>query len=105
MPFRLRFVTLDLFLVTKESGICSFITPYAGTTFPCKMKCKPKIQKSMVCNSKGNGGEKESRENVYQFFILEISMKCHKYEIINEILIRISILMNVFFNNWIYSLL
>ena len=36
----------------------------------------------------------ESRENVYQFFILEISMKCHKYEIINEILIRLSVLIN-----------
>ena len=64
----------------------------------------------MVCNRKDNGGEREkgereSKENVYQFLILEISMECHKYEIINEILIRISILMNVFFNNWIYSLL
>ena len=59
----------------------------------------------MVCNRKGNGGERESRENIHQFIILDISMKCHKYEIINEILIRISILINVFFNNWIYSLL
>ena len=36
----------------------------------------------------------ESRENVYQFFILEISIKCHRYEIINEILIRILVLIN-----------
>ena len=56
----------------------------------------------MVCNHKGNGGERESKENVYQFFILEISMECHKYKIINEILIRISALMSVFFYHWIY---
>ena len=42
----------------------------------------------MVCNRKDNGGEREkgereSKENVYQFLILEISMECHKYEIIN----------------------
>ena len=48
------------------------------------MMCKPKIQKSMVCNRKDNGGGRESKENVYQFLILEISMECHKYEIINE---------------------
>ena len=68
MPFRLRFVTLDFFFLSQRKvGFCSFMTPYAGTPFPCKMKCKPKIQKSMVCNCKGNGGE---RENVYLFLIL-----------------------------------
>jgi len=41
--------------------------PYAGTTSPCKMKFKPKIQKSIVCNCKGNG-ERESRENVSFWF-------------------------------------
>ena len=59
------------------------------------MKCKPKIQKSMVYNRKGNGGETESRENIYQFLILEISMECHKYKLINEILIRILVLISV----------
>ena len=60
------------------------------------------FQKSMVCNRKGNGGERESEEDVYQFLILEISMECHIYEIINEILIRILVLMSVFFDRWIY---
>ena len=60
------------------------------------------FQKSMVCNRKGNGGERESGETVYQFLILEISMDCHIYEIINEILIRILVLMSVFFDRWIY---
>ena len=51
----------------------------------------------MVDNCKGNGGERESRENVYQFLVLDIGMECYKYKIINEILIGISALMSVFF--------
>ena len=51
----------------------------------------------MVDNRKGNGGERESRENVYQFLVLDIGMECHKYKIINKILIGISALMSVFF--------
>ena len=66
------------------------------------MMCKPKIQKSMVCNRKDNGGEREkgereSKENVYQFLILEISMECHKYEIINE---REMIRLQYFYNKF-----
>ena len=41
---------------------------------------------------------------IYLFFLgLEICMECNKYGIINEILIRMLVLMSVFFDHWIFS--